>query len=193
MEGFIFYIKLGFYHVMDLGAYDHILFLLALALPFKFRQWKAVLILVTIFTVAHCLSLALAVYGVLTVSAAWVEFLIPITILATAIFNCLMKIDVEKHQHLGLHASITGFFGLIHGVGFSNYFRMLMADEPDKLTPLLGFATGIEISQVVAIIAALLLSLVAIDLFRINKAFYIRFFSILIGIITIPMIVKAFP
>lgn len=193
MEGFIFYIKLGFYHVMDLGAYDHILFLFALALPFNFKQWKAVLILVTIFTIAHCLSLALAVYGLLTVSAAWVEFLIPITILATAIFNCLMKIDVDKHQHLGLHASITGFFGLIHGVGFSNYFRMLMADEPDKFWPLLGFAAGIEISQVVVIFTALLLSLVAIDLLRINKAFYIRFFSILIGIITIPMIVKAFP
>ncbi len=193
MEGFIFYIKLGFYHVMDPGAYDHILFLFALALPFNFKQWKAVLILVTIFTIAHCLSLALAVYGLLTVSAAWVEFLIPITILATAIFNCLMKIDVDKHQHLGLHASITGFFGLIHGVGFSNYFRMLMADEPDKFWPLLGFAAGIEISQVVVIFTALLLSLVAIDLLRINKAFYIRFFSILIGIITIPMIVKAFP
>lgn len=193
MEGFIFYIKLGFYHVMDLGAYDHILFLFALALPFNFKQWKAVLILVTIFTIAHCLSLALAVYGLLAVSAAWVEFLIPITILATAIFNCLMKIDVDKHQHFGLHASITGFFGLIHGVGFSNYFRMLMADEPDKFWPLLGFAAGIEISQVVVIFTALLLSLVAIDLLRINKAFYIRFFSILIGIITIPMIVKAFP
>ena len=193
MEGFIFYIKLGFYHVMDLAAYDHLLFLFALALPFNFKQWKAVLILVTIFTVAHCLSLALAVYGLLTVPVAWVEFLIPITILATAIFNCLMKIDVAKHQHLGLHASITGFFGLIHGVGFSNYFRMLMADEPDKVLPLLGFATGIEISQVIAIITALLLSLVAIDLFRLNKAFYIRFLSILLGIVTIPMIVKAFP
>ena len=193
MEAFIFYIKLGFYHVLDLGAYDHVLFLFALALPFHFRQWKAVLILVTIFTIAHCLSLALAVYGLLTVSAAWVEFLIPVTILATAIFNCLMKIDVEKHQHLGLHASLTGFFGLIHGVGFSNYFRMLMADEPDKLLPLLGFATGIELSQVLVIFSALLLSLLAIDLLRINKAFYIRFFSILIGIITIPMIVNAFP
>ncbi|NND15833.1 MAG: HupE/UreJ family protein [Eudoraea sp.] len=193
MEMFIFYIKLGFNHVMDPEAYDHLLFLFALALPFNFRQWKAVLILVTIFTVAHCLSLALAVYGLLSVPVAWVEFLIPITILATAIFNCLMKIDIEKHQHLGLHGSITAFFGLIHGFGFSNYFRMLMADEPEKFWPLIGFAAGIEFSQVVVIFAALLVSYLAIDLLRVNKAFYIRLFSILIGIITIPMIVNAFP
>ncbi|MDH3697836.1 MAG: HupE/UreJ family protein [Flavobacteriaceae bacterium] len=193
MDGFIFYIKLGFNHVMDPGAYDHVLFLFALALPFKFKQWKAVLVLVTIFTVAHCLSLAMAVYGLLSVPVAWVEFLIPITILATAVYNCLMKIDGEKHQNLGLHGAITAFFGLIHGFGFSNYFRMLMADEPEKFWPLLGFATGIEISQVVVIFAALFVSFMAMDLLRVNKAFYIRLFSILIGIITIPMIVKAFP
>ncbi|MDH3795563.1 MAG: HupE/UreJ family protein, partial [Flavobacteriaceae bacterium] len=172
---------------------DHVLFLFALALPFKFKQWKAVLVLVTIFTVAHCLSLAMAVYGLLSVPVAWVEFLIPITILATAVYNCLMKIDGEKHQNLGLHGAITAFFGLIHGFGFSNYFRMLMADEPEKFWPLLGFATGIEISQVVVIFAALFVSFMAMDLLRVNKAFYIRLFSILIGIITIPMIVKAFP
>jgi hypothetical protein len=135
----------------------------------------------------------MAVYELVSVSVAWIEFLIPITILVTAVFNCLMKIEVEKHQHLGLHIAITTFFGLIHGFGFSNYFRMLMAGEPDKLWPLLGFATGIEISQLVVICFALLVSLLVIDLLRINKAFYIRLFSILIGIITIPMIVNAFP
>ena len=193
MEEFGFYIKMGFNHVLDPNAYDHILFLLALAVPFTFRQWKAVLILVTIFTLTHCLSLGLSVYGWLTVPVVWVEFLIPVTILFTALFNCLIKIDVAQNQYMGVHGAITAFFGLIHGFGFSNYFKMLVAEEPDKFMQLFGFAVGIEISQVLIVLAALLVTTFLLQILGVKRPFYIRLISLLIGIITIPMIIQAFP
>lgn len=193
MEEFGFYIKMGFNHVLDPNAYDHVLFLFALALPFVFRQWKAVVILVTLFTITHCLALGLSVYEWLTLPVAWVEFLIPITILGTALFNCLIQVDLAQSQFLGVHGGITAFFGLIHGFGFSNYFKILIADEPNKFMQLFGFAVGIEISQVIIVLAALLLGTFLMQVLRVKRAFYIRLFSLLIGIITIPMIIQAFP
>lgn len=193
MEEFGFYINMGFNHVLDPNAYDHVLFLLALALPFVFRQWKAVVILVTLFTITHCLALGLSVYDWLTLPVAWVEFLIPITILGTALFNCLIQVDLAQSQFLGVHGGITAFFGLIHGFGFSNYFKILVAEEPNKFMQLFGFAIGIEISQIVIVLAALLLGTFLMQVLRVKRAFYIRLFSLLIGIITIPMIIQAFP
>lgn len=193
MEEFIFYVRMGFNHVLDPNAYDHILFLLALAVPFTFKQWKAVLILVTIFTLTHCLSLGLSVYGWLTIPVIWIEFLIPITILFTALFNCLIKIDVAQNQYMGVHGAITAFFGLIHGFGFSNYFKMLVAEEPDKFMQLFGFAIGIEISQVLIVLAALLAGTFLLQVLGVKRPFYIRLISLLIGIITIPLIIQAFP
>ena len=87
MENFWFYTKLGFFHVLDPAGYDHVLFLTALALPFSFLQWKKVFWLATLFTVAHCISLALAAFGMIEVDPSLVERLIPITILVTALFN----------------------------------------------------------------------------------------------------------
>ena len=193
MDEFGFYIKLGFNHVLDPNAYDHVLFLIALALPFIFRQWKTVVILATVFTLTHCLALGLSVYEWLIVPVAWVEFLIPVTILSTALFNCLIQVDLAKNQYLGIHGGITAFFGLIHGFGFSNYFKMLVAEEPEKLMQLLGFALGIEISQVIIILVALLLGTFIMQIIGLKRAFYIRLISLLVGIITIPMIIQAFP
>ena len=193
MDEFGFYIKMGFNHVLDPNAYDHVLFLLALALPFVLRQWKTVVILVTIFTLTHCLALGFSVYEWMVLPVQLVEFLIPITILFTALFNCLIQVDVAQNQFLGIHGGITAFFGMIHGFGFSNYFKILVAEEPNKLMQLFGFALGIEFSQVVIILAALLLGTILLQVLGVKRAFYIRIISLLIGIITIPMIIQAFP
>lgn len=144
MQDFWFYIKLGFNHVLDLGAYDHILFLAALAVPFAFKSWKQVVVLATIFTITHCVSLALSVYGVATVDVGLIEFLIPITIAAAAIFNGFYIVNEKNRVEIGFyfHCLVTAFFGLIHGFGFSNYFKMLMAEEEEKVGPLLGFCHG---------------------------------------------------
>jgi hypothetical protein len=193
MQEFLFYIQLGLDHVLDFGAYDHILFLSALAVPFTFRHWKRVLILATIFTITHCLSLALSVYEVATVDVSLIEFLIPVTILLTALFNFAYVYKEALDVGIFLHALATAFFGLIHGFGFSNYFKMLMAEEEDKITPLLGFATGIELSQITIILVVLAIAYVVLDLLKVKRSIFIAVASILIIAITIPLLIATFP
>ena len=189
----MFYIKLGLNHVLDFGAYDHILFLSALTVPFTFRNWKRVLVLATIFTVAHCTSLALSVYDVVTMDIGLIEFLIPVTILLTALFNFAYVYKESLNVGIFLHILATAFFGLIHGFGFSNYFKMLMAEEEDKITPLLGFATGIELSQVTIILIVLAISYVILELLKAKRWIFIAIASILIIAITIPLLIATFP
>lgn len=193
MQDFIFYIKLGLNHVLDFGAYDHILFLSALAVPFTFKYWKRVLILATVFTITHCISLAVSVYEVITVDVGLIEFLIPVTILLTALFNFTYVFKEAMDVGLFLHILATSFFGLVHGFGFSNYFKMLMAEEEDKITPLLGFATGIELSQVTIILVVLAIAYVVLDLLKIKRRIFIMVASILIIAITIPLLIATFP
>lgn len=193
MQDFLFYIKLGLDHVLDFGAYDHILFLSALAVPFTFKQWKRVLVLATVFTITHCISLAFSVYEVITVDVALIEFLIPVTILLTALFNFTYVFRETMDVGLFLHILATAFFGIIHGFGFSNYFKMLMAEEEDKITPLLGFATGIELSQVTIILVVLAIAFLFLDLLKIKRPLFIAVASILIIAITIPLLIATFP
>ncbi len=192
MDNFWFYTQLGLSHVLDTGAYDHILFLAALAAPFTYKSWKKIVILATIFTIAHCTSLSLSAYGLVTVNATWIEFLIPVTILFTALFNLYhSKKDLDQ-RNMVIHSAATTFFGLIHGFGFSNFFRMLMAEEDEKLSPLLGFATGIEIAQVLVILCVLLLAYLFYSL-NLKKWLFTAILSLLIIIVTIPLLVNTFP
>ena len=193
MQNFLFYIKLGLDHVLDLSAYDHILFLAALSLPFTFKSWKQVLVLATVFTVAHCLSLSLSVYDIVVIDVGLIEFLIPVTILLTAVFNLVYVKTVSKEKNIVLHILATAFFGLIHGFGFSNYFKMLMAGEDEKLSPMLGFAMGIELSQVLTVVLILALTYIFQSIFKIRQAYFIVVVSILVIIITIPMLIGTFP
>ncbi len=192
MENFWFYLQMGLDHVLDLNAYDHILFLSALAIPFTFKDWKKVLLLATVFTVTHCLSLAMSVYDLVTMDVALIEFLIPITILFTALFNLWHAVKSLENKNTGIHLFATAFFGLIHGFGFSNYFKMLMAEEEQKLMPLLGFATGIELSQVFIILCVLLLSYLIQSMAKVRGPLFIGVASILIIAIVIPMLVETY-
>ena len=193
MSDFWFYIQLGFDHVLDFAAYDHILFLAALAVPFAFKDWKKVIVLATIFTVAHCASLALSVFKVVSVDVGLIEFLIPVTIAATALINIYNSLRKQRQASIGAIALATTFFGLIHGFGFSNYFNMLMSEEDEKVIPLLGFATGIELSQVTIILGALLLGFLVQSILRVKTKDYVLVVSILIVGITIPMLINTFP
>lgn len=193
MQEFFFYVQLGFDHVLDPSAYDHILFLSALALPFSFRSWKKVLILATIFTIFHCLSLGLSAFDVMRVDTGWIEFLIPVTILLTALFDLFYLRKDADRSGIYLHAPATAFFGAIHGFGFSNYFNMLMADSEAKWLPLLGFATGIELSQVLIILAILLLAYLLQEVLPVKRRYFILVGAILVALITLPMLRDTFP
>ena len=189
MSDFWFYTKLGFFHVMDPAGYDHVLFLTALALPFSFLQWKKVFWLATLFTLAHCFSLALAAYGLVEVNPDLVETLIPVTILVTALFNLYLESRGSSlRQAFSLDLSVTAFFGLIHGFGFSNYFRMLMSGEEEKTGPLFGFAAGIEGAQLLVLLVVLSLTFAVLDLAKVQRKYYIGGVSLLIAAISLKLI-----
>jgi hypothetical protein len=188
-----FYLKLGLTHVLDPAAYDHILFLAALTVPFTFKSWKKVFWLVTVFTIAHCFSLALSAFEIVRVNVAYIEFLIPVTIFLTALFNIvLLNRTGEKGSFMG-QLLATGFFGLIHGFGFSNYFNMLMAEETEKILPLLGFAGGIEMAQLSVILCILLMTYLFLSILKIPRKVVVLVASILVISITVPMLVNTFP
>ena len=144
------YIELGFRHITDLKGADHILFLLALAAIYRFRDWRECLWVATAFTVGHSLTLALAVTNVLNLRPALIEFLIPITIVATGLENLLVR---ERTRAFGLRRyrpMLAGVFGLVHGAGFANYLRSLFVD--DIALPLFGFNVGIELGQICVLV-----------------------------------------
>lgn len=168
MDEFILYFKMGLNHVLDFSAYDHILFLIVLAVVFSFNQWKKVLWLVTLFTVGHSITLALSAYGVLKISMDLIEFLIPLTIFITGVINVFTakKVSIGK-QNINLIFAV--FFGLIHGLGFSNYFKMMVGKEEDKLFPLLEFALGIEAAQIIIVLGILIIGTLLQNFFRVTK------------------------
>ena len=168
MDEFILYFKMGLNHVLDFTAYDHILFLIVLAVVFSFRQWKKVLWLVTFFTIGHSVTLALSAYGVLKVKVDIIEFLIPVTIFITGVFNILTaKKSSTGKENTNLVFAL--FFGLIHGLGFSNYFKMMVGREEDKLMPLVEFALGIEASQVIIVLGILIIGTILQNFFRVTR------------------------
>ena len=193
MQEFWFYVQLGLHHVLDINAYDHILFLSALVLPYTFKNWNNVLLLATIFTITHCLALVVSVYELWVLQVEWIEFLIPVTILITAIFNIIDVNCNSGRQNSTLKLAATGFFGLIHGFGFSNYFKMMVMGEEDKLTPLLGFASGIELSQICIVLLVLLISFLLLNKVSVQPSRFITYGSILVILITMPLLYNTFP
>jgi HupE / UreJ protein len=192
MSEFMLYFKIGLNHVLDIEGYDHVLFLIALTVPYAFKDWKRVLLLVTLFTVGHTLALILSVYEIIIIKAALVEFLIPITILVTAGFHLFTAGKSSKKESITFVAFVTLFFGVIHGLGFSNYFKTILpGSATDKLFPLLEFAVGIEAAQIIVVIIVLLLSYIVQTFFRFSKRdFTLVMSSFVIGVV-LPMIIKS--
>ena len=152
MSDFSTYVTLGFRHITNLAAMDHILFLLALAAIYRLRDWRDSLWVVSAFTVGHSVTLGLAVTGLLTLPARLIEFLIPLTIVATCIENLAVR-DRRRALWGGRYRpGFAGVFGLVHGAGFANYLRRLFVDH--VALPLFGFNVGIELGQIVVLAVA---------------------------------------
>jgi hypothetical protein len=191
MSEFWLYFETGLRHVLDINAYDHILFLVALTVPYVFKDWKNVLLLVTIFTIGHTLSLMLSVYGVVRVNEGVVEFLIPITIFITAVFNIIKsgKKAQKNSNSLNFVSVVTLFFGVIHGLGFSNYFKLVLdKSAKDKLVPLLEFALGIESAQIIIVLCVLIVAYILSEFFRLNRRDWVLVTSAFIAGVVVPMI-----
>ena len=171
MNDFTFYLNLGWHHIISWDALDHILFIVALAAIYLVKDWKQVLMLVTAFTIGHSLTLALSVYDIVRVNSKWVEFLIPCTIIITALFNFFQH-DFNK-KALRLNYFLALFFGLIHGLGFANTIRFMLAKDEKIGLGLFGFNAGLEIGQIVVVSIILLISFLIVDMIKINRRWWV--------------------
>jgi hypothetical protein len=170
MNSFQLYLSLGIDHISDLAGYDHILFLIALCAVYSLKKWARVAMLVTAFTVGHSLTLALATLNLLRVSTDWIEFLIPLTILATALWNVVRQRNAnDSRASHGFKYMMALFFGLIHGLGFSNYLRSLLGGEASLFVPLLGFNVGLELGQIMIVLLILLLSFLVVQVLSMGR------------------------
>lgn len=189
LENFWFNVQYGINHVLDPNGYDHVLFLMVLAVPYVFKDWKRVLILVSMFTLGHTLSLVFAAYGVVSVNGKLVEFLIPVTILIAALYNVFTAGKKEKSSKLSLLFFATLFFGLIHGLGFAREFKMFAGQSENKLKLLIEFALGIEIAQIIIVFVVLFLGFLFQTIFRFSKRDWVMVLSAVVVGLVIPMIV----
>ena len=171
MNDFTFYLNLGWHHIISWDALDHILFIVALAAIYLVKDWKQVIVLVTAFTIGHSLTLALSVYDIVRVNSKWVEFLIPCTIIITALFNFFQH-DFNK-KTLRLNYFLALFFGFIHGLGFANTIRFMLAKDEKIGLGLFGFNAGLEIGQIVVLSIILLISFLIVDMIKINRRWWV--------------------
>jgi hypothetical protein len=177
------YMQLGFSHIADLRAYDHILFILALCAIYQLQQWKRVVLLATAFTIGHSLTLALAALEIIPVNTAWIEFLIPVTIMATALYNVIVHKEEQElstfDQRMKLNYIFALLFGLIHGMGFSNFLRsaLLPGQEDQLVQQLLAFNIGVELGQLAIVAVILLLSFVALNILQVRQRSWNLFVS----------------
>lgn len=182
------FFSLGWRHIISVDALDHILFIVALAAIYIFKDWKKVLILVTAFTIGHSLTLALSVYDIIRINSKLVEILIPCTIVITAAFNFFQKgFDQKKIQ---VNYFFALFFGLIHGMGFANTIRFMMPQDENIAIPLLSFNVGLEAGQIVIVFLLLLLSYLFITVLNTPRKIWVYILSAVALITAIKMIVE---
>lgn len=192
MSQFWIYFQIGLKHVLDINAYDHVLFLIALTVPYSFKDWKRILLLVSVFTIGHTLALILSVFGIIAIKVNIVEFLIPITILITALYHLFTAGKATKNDGVNIVFFVTLFFGIIHGLGFSNYFKSILGGSPSsKLLPLGEFALGIEAAQLVVVFVVLVISYIVQTVFRFSKRDWALVMSAFIIGVVIPMIIDS--
>ncbi|RED50678.1 HupE/UreJ family protein [Seonamhaeicola aphaedonensis] len=191
LENFWFNVEYGVNHVLDINGYDHVLFLMVLTVPYLFKDWKRVLLLVSTFTLGHTLSLVLAAYGAVRINGQVVEFLIPITILIVALFNVFTAGKGAQNEKVGVLFLSTLFFGLIHGLGFAREFHIFSGDSNNKFLLLLEFALGIEIAQIIIVFVVLFLGYIGQTIFRFSKRDWVMVISAIVVGLVIPMIMDS--
>ncbi|WP_223551322.1 HupE/UreJ family protein [Aestuariivivens sp. NBU2969] len=191
LENFWFNVEYGVNHVLDINAYDHVLFLICLTAPYVFKDWKRIVLLVSMFTLGHTLSLILAAYSIVNANAQLVEFLIPITILIVAVYNVFTAGKGAQKERIGILFYTTLFFGLIHGLGFAREFRILLGDSDNKLVLLLEFALGIELAQVIIVFMVLFLGYLGQTIFRFSKRDWVMVISAVVIGLVLPMLLNS--
>ncbi|SEF78899.1 HupE / UreJ protein [Halpernia humi] len=191
MQGFFFYLKLGWSHIISWDALDHQLFILALVAVYTLKDVKKVLILVTAFTIGHSITLVLSILDIVRFPSNWVEFLIPITIVLTAFGNIFMFKHRQKLMKLNYFLALI--FGLIHGMGFANSARMMISSEQNIAAPLFGFNIGLELGQIAVVILILSLQFLLMRYLKLHKKYWLIVASGIALIISLIMAIERVP
>ncbi len=170
MSEFQLYFTLGKDHILDyLNGYDHILFVIALCAVYIMRDWKKILILITAFTIGHSITLALATLDIISVNSKLIEFLIPATIFVTAFGNLFRKEDHLSSGPIRTNYLFALAFGLIHGMGFSNYLKALLGKDQSIAMQLLAFNLGLELGQLIIVGIFMGASFILVDLINVSR------------------------
>ena len=177
MHPFEFYLKLGFEHIANLNGYDHILFLVVLCAVYQISQWRNILILVTAFTIGHSITLFIVSLDFFSIPSRIIKLLIPLTILITSLQNVINIKQIENSSRMGKNYFMALFFGLIHGMDFSNYFKALIMSPDEIVIPLLGFNIGIELGQLLIVLFIVLISFIFLNIIKIKHLKWILFVS----------------
>ena len=185
MQNLGFYFDLGWHHIIAWNALDHLLFILALSAIYVMADWKQVLILITAFTIGHSLTLALSVFDLIRVNDKWVEFLIPCTIIITAGLNFLEKDFNPKSLRLNYFLAL--FFGLIHGLGFANALRFMLAKNESIGWSLFGFNVGLEAGQILVVGVILVVSFLMVNTAGLKRKWWVWSLSIVALVIATKM------
>ena len=190
MGQFELYFRLGTNHILDLAGFDHILFVIVLCSIYSLSDWKKIILLITAFTIGHSVTLVLATFQLVTINSDLVEFLIPVTIAITASGN-IINPNISTGRQLNYFFAL--FFGLIHGLGFSNYLRALIGKEESLLNPLIAFNLGLEAGQLLIVVLFLLFSLLSLKILKINqKQWAIVVSAIILGVAIMMIVDKKF-
>ncbi|HKB43608.1 MAG TPA: HupE/UreJ family protein [Chitinophagaceae bacterium] len=191
MQDFSFYFGLGWQHIISPKALDHLLFIAALSAIYLLKDWKQVLILVTAFTIGHSLTLVLSVLDIVRFNSKWVEFLIPCTIVVTAFSNLFQTKFTAKSIRINYFLAL--FFGLIHGMGFANAIRFMLAKDQSLGWGLFGFNVGLEAGQIVVVIILLVIAWVILNFFKINRREWVIFLSAAVFSLALKMAIERIP
>ncbi len=177
MNQFSIYFQLGLHHILNWGAIDHILFIIALCVKYQFSDWKRILILITAFTIGHTISLFAATLNFISFSAIWVEFLIALTILFTALYDVLNKKIGHSKGKLTFIYCCALVFGLIHGLAFSTDLKMIIGNGDLVWLKLLYANIGIEAAQLILVFLLLIINFICLRIIKINFREYTLFIS----------------
>lgn len=191
MNDFAFYFDLGFKHILSVNAFDHILFIIALAAIYIAHNWKQVLVLVTAFTIGHSLTLVLSTNNMISFDNKWVEFFIPLTIVVTALSNFFIKDYALKS--FKVNYLLAAGFGLIHGMGFANTIRFMLAKNQLITIPLFSFNVGLEVGQLIVVAIILLASYLLVNRAGLPRKWWVWGLSSIALIIAANICVHRFP
>ena len=191
MQDFLFYFKQGWQHILSFNAIDHLLFILVLSAIYLMKDWKQVLVLITAFTIGHSATLVLSVYNVLKVNVSWVEFLIPCTIIITALFNLLQK--NYQANRLKLNYLFALFFGLVHGLGYANTIKFMLAKSQTIAFPLFSFNVGLEVGQLIVVTIILLVSFFLVNKIGLQQKWWVRVLSTVSFLVALTIAIQRMP